>query len=270
MFSRDVVSPHAHLPAAELAAMPLDGSLYEPAGAARSPPSHHGIVTVEPPCVRTGRCARRLKVKTGELLLFLRQVDYGTDGEPLLLSHEYHLADAFEFSVVRRGPGRRSLVTTTSVGKAMRLKRVDRSGGRLGDLRARPRDDVADVPGAARGHHARAPRETIAGGANVIMMSKGMIRVAQRGVRADDLARAAAVGEREPDGDRPEIVQIAEVEEALVLGADAVVLFTALGGDTEAGMIDILAAVGRECAAARACRSSRRRSSRRPTRRSRS
>ena len=44
-------------------------------------------------------------------------------------------------------------------------------------------------------------------------------------------------------------MQIAEVEEALVLGADAVVLFTALGGDTEPGMIDILAAVGRECAA---------------------
>ena len=34
-----------------------------------------------------------------------------------------------------------------------------------------------------------------------------------------------------------------------MLGADAVVLFTALGGDTEAGMIDILSAVGRECAA---------------------
>jgi DhnA family fructose-bisphosphate aldolase class Ia len=34
-----------------------------------------------------------------------------------------------------------------------------------------------------------------------------------------------------------------------VLGADAVVLFTALGGDTESGMIDILSSVGRECAA---------------------
>ena len=43
-------------------------------------------------------------------------------------------------------------------------------------------------------------------------------------------------------------MQIAEVEEALVLGADAVVLFTALGGDTEAAMIEILAGVGRECA----------------------
>ena len=31
-----------------------------------------------------------------------------TEGEPLLLSEEHHLADAFEFSVVRRGPGRRT------------------------------------------------------------------------------------------------------------------------------------------------------------------
>ena len=38
------------------------------------------------------------------------------------------------------------------------------------------------------------------------------------------------------------------MEEALTLGADAVVLFTALGGDTEAGMIRTLADVGGECA----------------------
>ena len=40
--------------------------------------------------------------------MYLRQIDYGTEGEPLLLSEEHHLAEAFEFSVVRRGPGRRS------------------------------------------------------------------------------------------------------------------------------------------------------------------
>ena len=50
-----------------------------------------------------------------------------------------------------------------------------------------------------------------------------------------------------PERGEPQIVQIAEVEEAARLGADAVVLFTALGGDTEAGMIRILSAVGREC-----------------------
>ena len=50
--------------------------------------------------------ARLLSVKTGELLLFLSQVDYGSDGEPLLLSEERHLAEVFEFTVVRKGPGR--------------------------------------------------------------------------------------------------------------------------------------------------------------------
>jgi DhnA family fructose-bisphosphate aldolase class Ia len=51
-----------------------------------------------------------------------------------------------------------------------------------------------------------------------------------------------------PDGDRPEVVQVAAVEEAVRLGADAVVLFTALGGETEPGMIRTLAGVARECA----------------------
>ena len=64
------------------------------------------MVTVEP--VRADRAmARRLRVKTGAMLMYLRQVDYGSDGEPLLLSLEHHLAEAFEFTVVRRGPGRR-------------------------------------------------------------------------------------------------------------------------------------------------------------------
>jgi DhnA family fructose-bisphosphate aldolase class Ia len=52
-----------------------------------------------------------------------------------------------------------------------------------------------------------------------------------------------------PADPAPEVVQIAQVEEAVRLGADAVVLFTALGGDTEAGMIRTLAGIGRECAA---------------------
>ena len=83
----------------------------------------------------------------------------------------------------------------------------------------------------------------------MIMMSKGMIRIAHEAFSPTTSLAHAAVGERQPGGDTPQIVQIADVEEALMLGADAVVLFTALGGDTEAGMIDMLAAVGRECAA---------------------
>jgi len=137
---------------------------------------------------------------------------------------------------------------TTNVGKAMRLKRViDPSGVSIicaldhGMTSPTFLEPLADITTRAA--------ETVAGGANVIMMSKGMIRVAEPAFSPTTSLALLLSASASPGGDRPEIVQIAEVEEALVLGADAVVLFTALGGDTESGMIDILANVGRECAA---------------------
>ena len=106
VFSLDVVAA-TRLSAAQLSSMPLDGSLYELLER-RGDAVEHGVVRVEPE--RADRAlARRLGVRAGALLLYLRQVDYGRDGEPLLLSHEHHLSEAFEFTVVRRGPGRRSL-----------------------------------------------------------------------------------------------------------------------------------------------------------------
>jgi DhnA family fructose-bisphosphate aldolase class Ia len=137
---------------------------------------------------------------------------------------------------------------TAQVGKAMRLKRViDPAGVSIicaldhGMTSPTFLEPLADITTRAA--------ETVAGGANVIMMSKGMIRVAEPAFSPTTSLALLLSASGNPGGDRPEIVQIAEVEEALVLGADAVVLFTALGGDTEPGMIDILANVGRECAA---------------------
>jgi fructose-bisphosphate aldolase/2-amino-3,7-dideoxy-D-threo-hept-6-ulosonate synthase len=137
---------------------------------------------------------------------------------------------------------------TANVGKAMRLKRVIDADGvsvicALDHGMTSPTflDPLADI--------ASRTREAVAGGANVIMMSKGMIRMAQDAFAPTTSLALLLSASAGPDGDRPEIVQIADVEEALVLGADAVVLFTALGGDTEPGMVDILASVGRECAA---------------------
>ena len=137
---------------------------------------------------------------------------------------------------------------TAQVGKAMRLKRViDPSGVSIicaldhGMTSPTFLEPLADITARAA--------ETVSGGANVIMMSKGMIRVAEPAFSPTTSLALLLSASGNPGGDRPEIVQIAEVEEALVLGADAVVLFTALGGDTEPGMIDILANVGRECAA---------------------
>jgi fructose-bisphosphate aldolase/2-amino-3,7-dideoxy-D-threo-hept-6-ulosonate synthase len=137
---------------------------------------------------------------------------------------------------------------TAHVGKTIRLKRViDPTGvsiicaldhGMTSPTFLEPLADIA----------ARAA-EAVMGGANVIMMSKGMIRVAEPAFAPTTSLALLLSASGGPDGERPQIVQIAEVEEALVLGADAVVLFTALGGDTESGMIEILAGVGRECAA---------------------
>lgn len=67
---------------------------------------HHGLATFRP--IRAdGYVASRLEVPRESLLLYIRQVDFDESGGPVLSSHEHHLADAFEFSVVRRGPGRR-------------------------------------------------------------------------------------------------------------------------------------------------------------------
>ena len=86
--------------------MPVDGSLYdvlEHLGYAVA----NGVVTIEP-TVTDRTLARLLKGKVGVPILFLRQVDFDQNGDPVLLSEEHHLAEAFEFTVVRRGPGRRA------------------------------------------------------------------------------------------------------------------------------------------------------------------
>jgi len=136
---------------------------------------------------------------------------------------------------------------TTQVGKAMRLKRVIDPAGvtvicALDHGMTSPQflEPLADIGSRTA--------EAVAGGANVIMMSKGMIRLAEPAFSRETSLALLMSASANPDGERPEIVQIAEVEEALRFGADAVVLFTALGGDTEPGMVRILAAVGRECA----------------------
>ncbi|HEX6676749.1 MAG TPA: hypothetical protein VF486_17195 [Actinomycetes bacterium] len=137
---------------------------------------------------------------------------------------------------------------TTQVGVSMRLKRViDPAGVSLicaldhGMTSPTFLEPLADVAGRTA--------EAVAGGANVIMMSKGMIRIAAPAFQPTTSLALLLSASALPSKAQPEVVQIAEVEEALRLGADAVVLFTALGGDAEAGMIRTLAGIGRECAA---------------------
>jgi DNA-binding GntR family transcriptional regulator len=79
------------------------GSIYT-ALAERDLPVHHGVATITP-AEASGEVARRLGVEPGALLLTLFQLDSTADGTVVLVSQEHHLADAFEFTVYRRGSG---------------------------------------------------------------------------------------------------------------------------------------------------------------------
>jgi GntR family transcriptional regulator len=48
--------------------------------------------------------AEKLGLTNGALVLHIVQTDYSMDDEPLLFSREYHLPDAFDFMIWRRGP----------------------------------------------------------------------------------------------------------------------------------------------------------------------
>ncbi len=55
------------------------------------------------PVAADRQLAARLGVPKNTPLLYLMQVDYETTGRPVLLSHEYHQPDSFEFTVHRKG-----------------------------------------------------------------------------------------------------------------------------------------------------------------------
>jgi fructose-bisphosphate aldolase/2-amino-3,7-dideoxy-D-threo-hept-6-ulosonate synthase len=136
-----------------------------------------------------------------------------------------------------------------SIGKQLRLKRVVDPAG-VSIICALDHGMTSPVFLEPLGEIATRAEETIAGGANVIMMSKGMIRAAAKAFdRTTSLALllSASANPEEGGAARSEVVQIAEVEEALRIGADAVVLFVALAGHGEDSMIRTLAYVGGEC-----------------------
>jgi GntR family transcriptional regulator len=56
------------------------------------------------PAVADDAVANRLRASTGTLLMHFRQIDFDTRHRPVILSSEYYRADAFEFTILRRGP----------------------------------------------------------------------------------------------------------------------------------------------------------------------
>jgi GntR family transcriptional regulator len=88
-----------HLPVGEF---PAGASIYAEL-TARGLAVHHGVAHLTPGNADS-EIARRLKVPRGTLLLTIDQVDTTTDGIPVLVSREHYLADAFDFTLLRRGP----------------------------------------------------------------------------------------------------------------------------------------------------------------------
>jgi GntR family transcriptional regulator len=104
IFSVDLIPEELFGDRPELLEALGDGSVYHLLERELGVVIRQGVATIRP-ANAGGRLAALLGVPAGTLLMYLRQVDYDLDGRPVLLSHEHHLADAFEITVVRRGPG---------------------------------------------------------------------------------------------------------------------------------------------------------------------
>jgi DhnA family fructose-bisphosphate aldolase class Ia len=90
-------------------------------------------------------------------------------------------------------------------------------------------------------------KEAITGGANVLMLSRGMVKTHVHHFKRDTslalMLTASAAGR--PAGAL--ITPIGSVEEALRIGADAVVAYVALAGDNEAEAITYVSRIGETC-----------------------
>jgi GntR family transcriptional regulator len=104
IFSRDLVPPALLGGRADVLDRLGQGTLYTLLESELGVVVTRGLASIKP--AKADRwLASQLGVPTGTLLLYLAQVDYDESGRAVLMSHEHHLADAFEITVARRGPG---------------------------------------------------------------------------------------------------------------------------------------------------------------------
>jgi GntR family transcriptional regulator len=82
----------------------LDASLYNVVE--KSGHAVHGASARLVPVVAEPRLADLLEVEAGTPLLHIDQVDFDGDGHPVMLSAEWHVADAFELHINRRAAQR--------------------------------------------------------------------------------------------------------------------------------------------------------------------
>jgi fructose-bisphosphate aldolase, class I len=136
----------------------------------------------------------------------------------------------------------------TSIGKQIRMSRLIEPDTGVSIICALDHGMTAPQFPSGLVHTRVRTREAIAGGANVLMLSRGFAnRVIAEFKPTTSLAlmlTASAAGR--PSG--AQITPIGSVEEALTLGADAVVAYVALAGDNEPAMIEYASEIGEACA----------------------
>ena len=105
IYSRDRI-PESLL--GEAAGTALDSSLYVILESVGHPVARASAQLI--PTLADAKLAKLLAVKRGAPLLHIDQVDYDARGRAVMLSHEWHVADAFELIVNRRSasPGEHS------------------------------------------------------------------------------------------------------------------------------------------------------------------
>jgi len=132
------------------------------------------------------------------------------------------------------------------IGKAIRLERIiDRDSGKTVII---PMDHGVSVGPVAGLEDMRSTiSKVVNGGANAILMHKGIVRAGHRGTGRDVglIIHLSGGTSLSPDPNAKELV--CSVEEALKLGADAVSVHINLGAETDRQMLRQLGQVSEQC-----------------------
>lgn len=132
------------------------------------------------------------------------------------------------------------------VGKEIRLERImNRDSGRTIIVPLDHGITLGPIPGLT--DMSMAIGRVVNGGANAILMHKGMVKVGHRGEGKDVglIVHLSASTVLSPDPH--DKVMVCTVEEAVRLGADAVSIQVNLGAPTDSRMLRILGAVAKSC-----------------------
>lgn len=132
------------------------------------------------------------------------------------------------------------------IGKKIRLERIiDRNSGRTVIIPMDHGVTVGPIEGLA--DMRTAISKVVAGGANAILMHKGMVRAGHRGTGKDVglIIHLSGGTSLSPDPNAKELV--CTVEEAIQLGADAVSVQINLGAETDKEMLWQLGYASRQC-----------------------